>query len=331
MRKRIFAAIAAVFFALCIAPAGATTVTYYGNLVGGTVAGTTGGFSGAVTVQSLSSSGGVAAGGAITGATTGAFSGAVTVGSLSSSGAIQGTTGTFSGQVSSNAAIVAGAATPPGYSSGDLAASRGASCGAVDLGGSSSGATIDYGCSTSSAVTIGASTYVAGNVESSGGSFYTTAAQGLSFNNTSAGCSTVIGSGGGPVSSVTAQAWYVYVPCVGQQAAMDNSGDVGFAGEVFSRGAALGPIYTSSGAALSCSTATHVVIGTIAQSSTTVTVTLSGNAAFTSSSSYVVTDSIDQAGGSNAASSYATYTSGTQFTLTNVGAFGNDHWIAIGC
>ncbi len=74
-----------------------------------------------VVAPGLTSSAGVAVGGALSGGTTGGFSGAVSVGSLSSSGAVSGTTGTFSGALSaagltSSAGVAVGGALTGGTS-----------------------------------------------------------------------------------------------------------------------------------------------------------------------------------------------------------------------
>jgi hypothetical protein len=87
------------------------------------------------------------------------------------------------------------------------------------------------------------------------------------------------------------------------------------------------PVYNSSGGNFGNNT--HMVVGQTSQSASSVTVNLSGNAVFTSASSYAVTVTQSSACGSTNIT-YVTQNSGSQFTLSDALACGVVNWIAVG-
>jgi hypothetical protein len=218
MRHRLFARIAALAIALafaCPIASDATTVSYYGNLVGGTVSATTGAFSGAITTTTVTASTSLVAP-AIT------LSGASGLGTITRSGS-----STFLASWDSNNAGF-------DFVSFNNVAWAPVGTGTITAHGDvNSTGNLSSGSLTTNTISATGGITGAGITSSSTGGF--------GMPNSAAGCNTLTGTGGGAVAGVSAQAWYLYVPCIGQYTAVDNAGNLGVQGGVFANSGFFGP------------------------------------------------------------------------------------------
>lgn len=204
-----------------------------------------------------------------------------------------------------NGYISAGEATGATLTAGDLGASRGVSSGALNLGGSTSSCLIDYGVTTAAVLTHACATTITGILKA------TTAtnaaifgvsgtASGIEVASNSGGAGsaklTAIAAGLGTVAGISGDVFGVTDNGNAQQLAIRNDGYMGVRGGIVagstiqanqaSTATYVPPVYTAAGAAVASTE--HVVQDKVTAAGASTTVTLSGAAAFTSSTSYTL-------------------------------------------